>query len=165
VFSEEFVPSKSPVEVEVLSQLQRTRSLFTRAELDAARAAFAARKDAAYQAVGASVVDEDGRRMARDYLDRFFAVIEDESSFYRPVVATPNTAAYLDPRGTRPACGESSTIPIGTPVTEPLDTESGMVKVRLLDVMWQWAPPARCDAVHRDPVWVASSAIEANYPR
>jgi hypothetical protein len=40
-----------------------------------------------------------------------------------------------------------------------------MVQLRLLDVFWQWAPPAQCDPVHREPVWVPSDAIGSQYPR
>lgn len=165
VFSTAFLGSDSEAEVEVLSQLQRTRTLFSRQELDAGRAAFVKNKAAAYRAVAAAVVDGGGRKHAETYMNAFFAIIENDKEFYRPVVAKPETRAFVDAARTQPACGSSNLVPVGTPVSEPLETSRDMVRVRLLDALWQWAPSARCDVVHQQPVWIQASAIDRDYPR
>ena len=165
VLHESFLSSGSPIEVEVLSQLQRTRSLFTRQDLDATRKTFLARKQAAYQAVANAAVDEEGRELAKSYLDAFFAVIADDARFYMPVVVDQQARAFLDAARTQPACGDHSVVPAGTPVSEPLATQGEMVQVRVLDALWEWAPPRRCDAIHQQPVWIDRTAIDTNYPR
>jgi hypothetical protein len=73
VFNAEFVPSHSQVDTEVLAQVQRTRSLFTRSELDAARREFVKRRPEAYQALDSAVLDAAGKQKAREYLDSFHA--------------------------------------------------------------------------------------------
>jgi hypothetical protein len=163
-FSESFLPSRSRVEVEVLSQLQRTRTLFSRALLDETRRAFLERKTDAFQAVRAAFVDDDGRKLAEAYLTAFFTLL-DHDAFYRAVVFTQGTRAYLDAEQARPACGAASEIPVGTPVSERLATRGTLVQVRLLDVFWKWAPPSECKAIHHEPVWIPAAAIAADYPR
>jgi hypothetical protein len=163
-FSEAFLPSRSRVEVEVLSQLQRTRTLFSRELLDATRRAFLERKTDAVQAVRAAVVDDDGRKLADAYLTAFFKFLQGDA-FYRPVMVTHGTRAFVDAAQARPACGAASEIPVGTPVSEPLDTRGTLVHVRLLDVFWKWAPPSECKAIHQEPVWIRAAAIAADYPR
>jgi hypothetical protein len=165
VLNEEFVPSRSRPEVEVLSQLQRTRSLFPREVLDATRAAFMNKKAAVYAALADSMVDDEGRRLAETYLNSFFSIIGDAQAFYRPVVVAANTRAYRDPRRAQPACGQASVVPIGTPVSEPLEVSGDMSRVWLLDALWRWAPPRGCTAVRSGPVWIPSMAVDANYPR
>jgi hypothetical protein len=39
-----------------------------------------------------------------------------------------------------------------------------MVQVALMDALWRWAPPNRCDAIHSGPVWIEKSAIGTEYP-
>jgi hypothetical protein len=34
----------------------------------------------------------------------------------------------------------------------------------VVDALWKWAPPAKCDAVHSGPVWIEKGAIDTNYP-
>ncbi len=87
IFNPAYVPSKSEIEIEVLSQVQRTRSLFPRAELNALRRSFTERKAAIYGVLDQAEVDAKGRDIARSYLDTFFKAITDDESFYRPVVA------------------------------------------------------------------------------
>jgi hypothetical protein len=65
VFNINFSPSKSEPEVEVIQQVQRTRTLFARADLDALRAELMAGKSAAFDLLRTSVLDADGRRFAR----------------------------------------------------------------------------------------------------
>jgi hypothetical protein len=163
-FSEQFLPSRSEPEVEVLSQLQRTRSLFQRDLLDATRKEFVARKAEAFRAVREAVVDEDGRRLAETYVTAFYRFLED-GEFYRPVVLADGTRAFLDVAQSRPACGRASRVPVGTPVSEPLDRNGALVNVRLLDVFWHWAPPSECKAIHQQPVWIPAGAIGSEYPR
>jgi hypothetical protein len=165
VFDESFLPSRSRVEIEALSQLQRTRSLFGREELDGARAAFSKSKSAAYQAIAESPVDDQGRQHAETYLNAFFAYIETDEEFYRPVVVDPQARAYLDNGRTQPACGAANRIPVGTPVSAPVEAIGTMVRVRLLDAQWKWTPPRRCDVIHRQPVWIERAAVSTNYPR
>ncbi len=82
---------KSHPEIEVLGQVQRTRALFPRDVLDAARARFMGRKAEAYRVLHDAVLDEGGRRRIQEYLDGFFNAIGSDTAFYRPVVARPNT--------------------------------------------------------------------------
>jgi len=163
-FSEAFLPSRSQPEVEVLGQLQRTRSLFPRELLDATRKAFVDRKTEALQALRDATVDDEGRRLAQSYVTAFYRFLEDDE-FYRPVVVVKGTRAFLDTAGTRPACGDASQVPVGTPVGEPLEKNGALIKVRLLDVFWRWAPPSECKAIHQQPVWIRSDAVASDYPR
>ena len=164
VFNTGFSDSGSHVELEVVSQVQRTRSLFDRRTLDATRAQFVARKAAAYDAVATATVDERGRELIHDYLDRFFAAIESDAAFYRRVVTTPGAKAFADPGRASIVCAALGNIPVGTPVSIPLDTRDGMIQVVLLDALWKWAPPAHCAEIHKSPVWIAANAVSSDYP-
>lgn len=163
VFDASFVSSNSEIEVGVLAQLQRARSLFTRAELDTTRAAFVAHKAAAYRVLDAATLDSTGKQHARRYLDAFYGAIEANDAFYRPVVATAGAMLYANPDGAA-ACPGTGPIPIGTPVSEPLQTSGSMIQVRVLDALWHWAPPAKCDAVRKGPVWIKAEVVSADYP-
>lgn len=165
VLNEAFLPSNSRIEVEVLSQLQRVRSLYGRQHLDAMRRSFMDRKAAIFSALAEGVVDEEGRKLAGLYLSSFFNLIEDEAAFYRPVVVAADTRAYRDADRAQPACGEASVVPIGTPASAPLEVRGDMSRVLLLDAQWRWAPPRTCNAVRSRAVWIASDAIDTNYPR
>jgi hypothetical protein len=160
VFNEAFAGSQA--EVEVLAQVQRTRSLFARAELDQARAAFVERKPKAYEVVSQSLVDEEGRRLARLYLDAFFAAIESDQAFYRPVVIAKDARMYADAARAQPMCG-TGTVPAGTPVSAPLESAGNMLRVMVLDALWSL--PRRCEAVRKNAVWIQSDAIGSDYPR
>jgi hypothetical protein len=162
VFNPAFAPSET--EIEVVSQVQRTRSLFVRLELDRTRNAFVSRKAKAYTALEASVLDEGGRAAARRYLDSFFAAIETDEAFYRPVVTNPDARMYLDAGRTRPAC-DSGVVPPGTPVSVPVGAAGEMVRVLILDALWQWTDERRCDVVRSQPVWIASHALGTEYPK
>jgi len=163
-FSEDFRPSRSQPEVEVLSQLQRTRSLFPRELLDATRKSFIDRRADALRALREAIVDDDGRRLAETYVTAFYRFLEDDE-FYRPVVVTAGTRAFLDAAQTRPACGQTSRLPVGTPVSAPLEKSGAVSRVRLLDVFWKWAPPSECQAIHQQPVWIRADAVGSDYPR
>ena len=165
VYYDGFVPSKSAAQIEVLSQVQRTRSLFPRAVLDRTRRGFIDRKAAAFPALGATHLDAQGRSIIEAYLKSFFDAIERDDVFYGPVVARPGVRIYVDAEKTRDACGANDTVPVGTPVGAPLRTSGEMVQVNVLDALWHWAPPARCDAVVSGPVWIERGAISADYPR
>jgi hypothetical protein len=165
MFDESFLPSGSRLEIAMLAQLQRTRSLFSRPRLDSTRQYFRQRKGALYRAVEDSTADGEGKALAATHLDTFFALIESDDQFYRPVIAGDNVQAHPDSRTSEPVCGDRNTIPAGTPVTAPLDSEGDMIRVRLLDVMWHWTPEQRCDAIHREPVWIPRSAVTSRYPR
>jgi hypothetical protein len=165
VYSTDFVPTGSAVDVEVLGQLQRTRSLFDRQILDETRAEFSRNKAAVYQAVADAVVDDEGRSHARAYLDSFYRIVDDDARFYRPVVVAESTRAFVDAEGTRPACGAASEIPVGTVVSDPIETRGEKIQVRVLDTFWKWTDPARCNVIHRQPVWIASDSVGADYPR
>jgi hypothetical protein len=165
VYNEAFVPSKSQREVEVIGQVQRTRSLFPRAELDAARQRFAAKKAAIYRALDESGVDPDGARHMREYLDAFFREIESDDRFYRPVVVVENTKPRGAANPSAPVCTSRGAIPIGTPVSQPLDTRDNLIRVVVLDALWHWAPPAQCPAVQKETVWIEADAISRDYPK
>jgi hypothetical protein len=139
--------------------VQRTRSVFPRDLLDETRAALLGRRAAAYHALSESPMDETGREAARSYLDAFFAAIETDASFYRPVLVV-RTPVWTDQTASRLAC-ELEAAP-GTPVSAPLDTAGDKSRVVVLDALWQWAE--KCEAVRLNPVWVPTAAISENYP-
>jgi hypothetical protein len=150
----------SEAEVEVLAQVQRTRSVFPRDVLDSNRRELAGRKAAAYRALEESPMDEGGRTAARAYLDAFFAAIETDESFYRPVIVA-RTPVFLDAEGSRTACRDEAAV--GTPVGPALETVGDRTRVVVLDALWQWAE--KCEAVRLNPVWVPTAVISAAYPR
>jgi hypothetical protein len=163
-FNASFVPSRSEAEVEVLAQVQRTRTLFSRAELNAARAEFLNRKTAAYDALASATIDPAGKRKAQEYIDSFYAAIGSEEAFYRPVVAIPGARLYSnDERAV--VCSSRGPIPVGTPVTEPLQTKGTIIQVYVLDALWHWAPPVQCPAVHEGPVWIDADAVSRDFPK
>lgn len=164
VYNETFVASRSHQTIEVLGQVQRTRLLFDRPVLDAARARFMQKKPAAYAALAAASMDAAGKRLAQQYLDSFFDAIGSDESFYRPVVVAQDTLPYADAAGAKAVCPAQGAIPVGTPVSAPLQTSGEMVQVTLLDVTWHWAPPAKCAEVHEGAVWINSSAVSRNFP-
>ncbi len=163
VYNVDFVASRSPVDVEVLSQVQRTRSLFTRADLDLARRHFLERRRAVYDALADAPLDPRGRELARQHLDAFYAAIENDASFYGPMVVKPDVRVYADAAKTREACGPGDTLLPGTPVRE-LGRDGGVAEVAILDARWHWAPPASCPAVQTGTVWIDAGAISTNYP-
>jgi hypothetical protein len=163
IFNPAIAPSASEAEVEVMSQLQHARSLFPRNDLDRTRMEFLRMKPRAYQALDNSDLDGQGREYAHTYLDAFFSIIGDESRFYSPVVVDPDARITLDAAGRMPACGTGE-IPAGTPVGQPLATAGAMMRVVVLDALWHWAPPAKCEAVHSGSVWLRTAAVSTNYP-
>ncbi len=163
VYGDSFPDAGSPIEAEVLAQVQRTRTLFARDVLDAARHEFLGRRAEAYNVVRRANVDPHGRELAKDYLDAFYRAIDTDQGFYRPVVVEAGTHVFGDSNGMREACGQGDTVPVGTPVVE-LRRSGELAQVRLLDVMWYWTDKRRCDAVHTQPVWIPAAAISANYP-
>ncbi|HYM24020.1 MAG TPA: hypothetical protein VEU08_12465 [Vicinamibacterales bacterium] len=165
VFNPAFDDSGSPPDLEVLGQVQRTRSLFTRSTLDAARTHFVERKKDAYAALDASDVDDRGRQLIREYLDAFFRGIESDTAFYRQVVVAPGTRPFADADRARAVCPALGAIPVGTPISSAIDSRGGMEQVVLLDALWKWAPPQNCPEIHKAPVWIPSSAVSADYPK
>jgi hypothetical protein len=164
IFNPAYVPSKSEIEIEVLSQVQRTRSLYPRSELDALRRHFVDRKAAIYGVLEqAAEVDPKGREIARSYLDNFFKAITDDESFYRPVVAKEDVRVYVDAARTREACKPNDLVRPGTPVNE-LQRSGSMSQVVILDARWRWTSDERCQAVQNGPVWVPSDSITKDYP-
>jgi hypothetical protein len=163
VWNRKFVQSGSATEIEVLSQVQRTRSLFPRAQLDAERQHFISKKSALYQKAQTAPVDDRGRALAKQYLDAFFQAIEDDAAFYRPIVAADNVQVFTDAEGTREACGPKDVMRPGTPVNE-IQKSGPMSQVVILDAMWRWASKNECNAVQDGPVWIRSDAITTNYP-
>jgi hypothetical protein len=164
VFNTAFAPGASEAAVKVLAQLQRTRTLFTRAQLDATRAEFVRHKQEAYAVLADAQLDDAGRAHAAAHLDAFYAVIESDERFYLPVVVADKTLVYLDARQKRRAC-ENAVVPRGTPVSAPLETRGSMQAVLILDALWQWAPPRECEAVLSGSVWLPATSISSNYPR
>jgi hypothetical protein len=165
IFNAAFVEKRSEPEVEVDAQLQRTRSLFSRADLDAARRRFAAKKAAAYRSLEDAAVDETGKRQIVRYLDPFFAAMERDEAFYLPVVVREHTRAFTDPAATQPACSEGGALPVGTPVsTPPLARDRSMLHVVVLDALWHFTGRAKCSTILKSPVWVDGNAVSADYP-
>jgi hypothetical protein len=162
VYDVSFVPSRSSIDVEVLSQVQRTRSLFARADLDDGRRYFLERKSAAYETLANSGLDARGRELAQLHLDAFFSAMADDA-FYRPVIIRANTLVYMDAARSREACSPGDAAPPGTPVNV-IASEGEMSQVLLLDVHWRWAPPRQCAPVRTGPVWIEKSAVGIDYP-
>jgi len=164
VFNGAFVPSGSQTEVEVLAQVQRTRALFSRAELDAARADFVKRKSDAYRALAGATIDAAGKRRAQEYLDAFYMAIGSDDAFYRPVVTTEGARLYAN-KDRAVVCSSRGVIPVGTPVSAPLQTDGTVIQVHVLDALWYWAEPARCPAVREGPVWIDADAVSKDFPK
>ena len=162
VFTPAFVASKSKSETEVIAQVQRTRSLFPRAQLDAERKHLMDRKGAVFAAIDKADVDARGREIARGYVDAFYRAIADEA-YYRPVVAKESAQLFADAGGATAACGAKDLVRVGTPVNV-LQKSGTMSQVVLLDIMWRWGQADPCPAILRGPVWIASEAISADYP-
>lgn len=163
VYNAGFLPSRSRIAIEVMSQVQRTRSLFDRGVLDAERHRLAAHERDVFAAIDAANVDPPGRELARAYVTAFFHDIASDGEFYRPVVAKLNEQIYEDSGRRHDACGPQDAIPVGTPVNELQHTAS-MTEVLVLDALWRWSPPHTCNAVQSGPVWIASDAISRAYP-
>jgi hypothetical protein len=163
VWNRAFVPSKSPIVIEVLSQVQRTRSLFSREQLDAERRHFLARRPDVYAALDAAAVDAEGRAIARAYVDAFYGAIAEDEQYYRPIVVRGDVQVFLDAEGTREACGPKDVMRPGTPVNE-LQRSGSMSQVVILDAMWRWASRNECHAVQDGPVWIPADAIIRDYP-
>jgi hypothetical protein len=165
VLNENFSPVKSHPDVEVLAQLQHTRSWFSRTELDAARRRFLSRKAEAFRALRESGVDERGKEYIERYLTSFFDAIATDEAFYRPVVLREAATAYAGAGGESPACPRAATAPIGTPVSAPRDRIGTRVQVQVLDALWHWTGPLKCDAIRRSAVWIDESAVGTRYPQ
>jgi hypothetical protein len=163
-FNGAFVPSRSHTEIEVLAQVQRTRTLFNRADLDATRGEFVKWKAQAYQALESARLDSAGARQAREYLDSFYKAIESDDAFYRPVVVTAGTKLYAN-ENRAIACASRADIPVGTPVSEPLQKKGTLIQVVVLDALWHWAERVKCDAVLQGPLWIEASAISTEFPK
>ena len=90
--------------------------------------------------------------------------IETDDAFYRPVVVAPNTRLFAN-ESRQSACGAANTLPVGTPVSEPLQKNGTLVQVWVLDALWRWAAaPGKCAAVHQGPMWIEAAAIGRDYP-
>ncbi len=164
VLNERFSESASRIDVEVVSQLQHTRSLFARHDLDAARQRFMRHRDEAFAALDDADVDDHGREIIARYLTAFFDAIGTDEAFYRPVIVKPTTA-YAAAEGAAAACPKAATAPIGTLVGPPRDRRGDRVQVELLDALWHWTGPLACRAIRRGPVWIDARAIGTDYPR
>ena len=165
VYNEAFVSSGSHLVLEVLGQVQRTRTLLGRRELDEARAHFMQKKSDAYRTLESAGVDPSGKQLIREYLDAFFDAIGSDDAFYRPAVVIRGTLPYANASRTNAVCAAAGPIPIGTVVSDPLDATDRMMRVVLLDTRWHWATPTPCDAIHQSPVWVDKHAVSMDYPR
>ena len=164
IFNEAFLPSRSHAAIEVLSQVQRTRTLFDRSVLDQTRRWFVARKDEIYRALDLAPLDDPGRARIREYADSFFGGIEADDAFYRPVVTGGDAMPYRSDDRAAAFCPAAGPIPAGTPVSEPLETSGDMVRVVLLDALWHWIARADCPDLRRNAVWIERSAISSDFP-
>jgi hypothetical protein len=164
VLNQNFSTTKSWIEVEVVSQLQHARSLFARPELNATRQRFLSRKAEALRALKDSRLDPRGRERINAYLKAFFDAIATDEAFYRPVVVAAQTTAYAAAEGTNVVCANAPAVPVGTPVSAPLERSGTRVRVQLLDAMWHWTGTAKCDPIRHGAVWIEEKAIGAAYP-
>lgn len=167
VFNGAFLPSRSRAEIQVVAQVQRTRSLFSRAELDTARRSFMGKKTAVYAALGEAGLDPASHAIIKSYIDGFFRAIGTDAEFYRPVVTAPNVMPYLDAALTQPACDVA--IAVGNPVAvldEKRDDKTGAaVRANVLDALWKWDKNKKCDAARSGPVWLDGRSISSEYPK
>jgi hypothetical protein len=111
VYYDGFVQSRSQPTLEVLGQVQRTRSLFARADLDATRQHFMQNKSEAYKALDSSNVDAAGKQRIREYLDAFFAAIGTDEAFYRPAVVAEGVKMYADSGQANPCAAQWARCP------------------------------------------------------
>jgi hypothetical protein len=162
VYFDGILPSRSHRAIEVLGQVQRTRTLFSRAQLDRSRTRFTATREKAYRVLDEATLDDEGRRFAREYLDAFYDGIRTDESFYRAAVVESGSLPYVKSTGDEGACGTGDHIPVGTVIGPVLGRDNGRVQAPLLDVWWHWA--SRCAPVHRGAVWVDAQAIAADFP-
>ena len=138
IFNPAYVPSKSEIEIEVLSQVQRTRSLFSRADLDAQRRHFTERKTPIY-----AVARSGGRSIRRDARSR-------AGTWTASSRRSPTTSPSTVPWSRKATCGSTSTrrrpgkrasptnlVRPGTPVNE-LQRSGAMSQVVILDANWRW---------------------------
>ena len=106
VFPRTFAGSQSEVEVEVIAQLQRARSLFARRELDEARAGLRRAQAAGVRRPhGRASSTRRARRSRASISTAFYTQIESDQLFYRPVVRAPQAQAFATATG-QPACGK-----------------------------------------------------------
>ena len=164
VYYDGFMASRSQPAIEVLGQVQRTRSLFGRTELDATRQHFMQKKSDAYKTLESSNVDAAGKQRIREYLDAFFAAIGPDEAFYRPAVVAEGVRAYADAAQTNPVCSAMGPVPVGTVVSDPTETTDRMMRVALLDTKWNWATPKPCAAIHSGLVWMQRDVVSRDYP-
>jgi hypothetical protein len=162
VFPDRFGWARSPAAVEVLAQVQRTRSLFGRAVLDDMRRTFLARRDALLAAVSDVPLDAGGRANAEAYLGAFFEAIAADETFYSPVVTRTDVVAFKSAEASQPWCDPAQRVPIGTPVAPAPPRPDGLVEVALLDVFWHWA--GGCPVARPGPAWIRADSIETGYP-
>jgi hypothetical protein len=164
VYYDGFVQSRSQPTIEVLGQVQRTRSLFGRNDLDATRQHFMEKKPDAYRTLDASNVDAAGKQRIREYLDAFYAAIGTDEAFYRPAVVADGVKVYADAAQANPVCSTMGPVPVGTVVSDPAETTDRMMRVALLDTKWNWATPKPCAAIHRGLVWIQKDVVSRDYP-
>jgi hypothetical protein len=164
IFNDAFLPSRSHAAIEALSQVQRTRTLFGRAVLDATRKQFMDRKADIYRALDQSPLDEPGRQRIREYADGFFDAIASDQAFYRRVVTRTDTAAYAENDRAAQVCSIAGSIPVGTPVSEPLESRGDMIRVVLLDALWHWTGSSDCPEIRKGAVWIERGAIGNDFP-
>jgi len=164
VYNEAFLPSHSHPAIEVLGQIERTRSLFGRGDLNAVRARFMEKKSAAYAALAAAAIDPAGKRRIQEYLDGFFDAIGSDEAFYRPVVVARGSMPYATASRSDVVCTDKGAIPVGTVVTDALQQTNRMIQVVVLDSLWHWGPPTKCAAIHAGAVWIDSNTVSRDYP-
>ena len=166
VFSADYAQPPSAIAVEVQSQVQRARSLFDRQLLDETRRHFLGARTAVTDVIGAGT---RGRpRQAAGHPSTWMPSTppsKPDGQFYGPVIVEGGQQAFLDPDHARPACGASSVVPSGLRSAHRSRCAGDYSRVRVLDALWEWTGDNRCDAVHHQPVWIASSAIGTDYPR
>jgi len=97
-------------------------------------------------------------------LDSFFDAIASDDAFYRPVVVAPGARLYGN-ENRAAVCTAAGAIPIGTPVSDPLQRKGSLLQVVVLDALWHWAPPVKCPAVHAGPVWIEATAVGRDFPK
>ena len=62
------------------------------------------------------------------------AAIGSDDAFYRPVVTTPSAQLYAN-ENRAVVCSSAGAIPVGTPVSGPLQTKGPVIQVHVLDAL------------------------------
>ena len=151
-------------EVEVVSQLQRTRTLFAAGGSRSRAPAVHRHQRRGVRRSRDRISTDTAARSSPDISRAFFEAIGTDAAFYRPASSRRRLRMPIR-KGTPPACPKAALAPVGTIVGQPpLETRGDRVQVELLDTLWALDGAARMRAIRKGPVWIDANAISTDYP-